>query len=109
MGEIERGRRVIVPPYLKPQKEERKEAKGEKRLRIKGVEEVAKGSVKLNKAVYEEMGSPGELEVVESEKKRTFLAMPDEKTPQQEIWANPEDLRALGIAEGTVVTVRRTK
>lgn len=106
MGEVERGRKVLVPPFLKPQKEEKKSGRGERRLRIKGVEDVEKDTVKINKSIAEELGSE-EAEVAESEKRRTFRVVPDEKVPQNEIWANPEDLRSMGIAEGTVVTVRR--
>ncbi len=109
MGEIERGRKVLVPPFLKPQKEEKKTTREEKRLRIKGVDDVEKGTVRINKTVAEELGSLNEAEIVESEKKRTFKVIADEKTPQGEIWANPEDLRSMGVAEGTVVTVRKAK
>ncbi|MEZ0248050.1 MAG: hypothetical protein ABWJ97_02145 [Thermoproteus sp.] len=109
MGEIERGRKVLVPPFLKPQKEERKAAREERRLRVKGVDDVERGSVKMNKGVVELYGSVEEVEIVEGEKKRAFRAVADEEVPQQEVWINPEDLKSLGIAEGTVVTVRKIR
>ncbi|MCI4464609.1 MAG: hypothetical protein JHC22_02310 [Thermoproteus sp.] len=109
MGEIERGRKVLVPPFLKPQKEERKAVKEERRLRAKAVDEVERGNAKINKSVAEEYGSVEEVEIVGGEKRRTFKALADEKVPQQEVWVNPEDLKSLGIAEGTIVTVRRIK
>lgn len=108
MGEIERGRKVLVPPFLKPEREEKKSGRGERRLRVKGVDDVEKGTVRINKSVVEELGSE-EAEVAESERRRTFKVVPDEKVPQNEVWANPEDLRSMGIADGTVVTVRRAK
>ncbi|MEL9991016.1 MAG: hypothetical protein QXP98_09545 [Thermoproteus sp.] len=109
MGEIERGRKVLVPPFLKPQKEEKKATREERRLRVKGVDDVEKGNVKMNKDVVELYGSIEEVEIVEGEKKRVFKVVTDEKVPQQEVWINPEDLRSLGIAEGTVVTVRKIR
>ncbi|AEA13402.1 hypothetical protein TUZN_1943 [Thermoproteus uzoniensis 768-20] len=109
MGEIERGRKVLVPPFLKPQKEEKKTSREERRLRAKAIDEVEKGSVKINKSIAEEYGQLEEVEIVGGERRRTFKALADEKIPQQEVWLNPEDLRSLGIAEGTIVTVRKTK
>ncbi|MBP1448764.1 MAG: hypothetical protein JZD41_01935 [Thermoproteus sp.] len=109
MGEIERGKKVIIPPFLRPQKEERRGSEGQRRLRVKSSEDVEKGFAKMNKSALEELGSPEEVEVVESERRRTFRAVADERTPRQEVWVNPEDLKALGIAEGTVVTIRKIR
>lgn len=109
MGEIERGKRVLVPPFLRPEKEEKRGARGERRLRVKGVDDVDKGTVKVNKTVAEEMESPSEAELVEGEKKRLFRVVVDEKVPHNEIWVNHEDLKSLGIAEGTVVTLRKIR
>ncbi|AET31989.1 MAG: hypothetical protein ACPL3C_00650 [Pyrobaculum sp.] len=110
--EVERGKRLLIPPYLSPQQERREQKKSERRAKIRHAEGVEDGVAKLAPDVYEELDKPAEVEIVapggsSHEKKKVFRAVLGEKIPSGEIHVSAEDLRALGIAEGTVVTVRK--
>ncbi|MEM0369250.1 MAG: hypothetical protein QXK71_00885 [Pyrobaculum sp.] len=114
MGEgrdIERGKKLLIPPFLTPQQEKKEEKKGERKARVKSGE-VDEGVVKISPSLYEALDKPQEVEVVapggsSHEKKKVFKVLVDEKVPQGEVHLSAEDLRSLGIAENTVVTVRK--
>jgi hypothetical protein len=110
--EVERGKRLLIPPFLSPQQEKKEQKRSERRVKIKRADDVEKGVAKLAPDVYEALDKPAEVEIVapggsSQEKKKVFRAVLGEKVPSGEIHISAEDLRALGIAEGTVVTVRK--
>ncbi|ABL88070.1 conserved hypothetical protein [Pyrobaculum islandicum DSM 4184] len=110
--DIERGRRLLIPPYLTPQQEKKEQKKGERRVRVKAAEGVEEGVAKLPTDVYEELGRPEEVEIVAPggsahEKKRVFKVVHDEKVPKGEVHISIDVLRTLGVADGTVVTIRK--
>jgi hypothetical protein len=110
--DVERGRKLLIPPFLSPQQEKREQRRGERRARLRSAEGVEEGVARLAPDVYEALDKPAEVEIVapggsSHEKKRTFRAVLDEKVPSGEVHVSAEDLRALGVAENTVVTVRK--
>ncbi|MEZ0319375.1 MAG: hypothetical protein ABWK05_05210 [Pyrobaculum sp.] len=109
--DVERGKKLLIPPFLTPQQEKKEQKRGERRAKIKAAD-VEEGVVKLPKDVFEELGNPQEVEVVapggsSHEKRKVFRAVLDEKIPGGEVYVSQEDLRALGVAENTVVTIRK--
>jgi hypothetical protein len=110
--DVERGRKLLIPPFLSPQQEKKEQRRGERRARLRSAEGVEEGVARLAPDVYETLDKPAEVEIVapggsSHEKKRTFRAVLDEKVPSGEVHVSAEDLRALGVAENTVVTVRK--
>ena len=110
--DVERGRKLLIPPFLSPQQEKKEQRRGERRARVRSAEGVEEGVAKLATDVYEALDKPAEVEIVapggsSHEKKKTFRAVLDEKVPSGEVHLSAEDLRALGVAENTVVTVRK--
>jgi len=110
--DVERGRKLLIPPFLSPQQEKKEQRRGERRARVRSAEGVEEGVAKLAPDVYEALDKPAEVEIVapggsSHEKKKTFRAVLDEKVPSGEVHLSAEDLRALGVAENTVVTVRK--
>jgi hypothetical protein len=110
--DVERGRKLLIPPFLSPQQEKKEQKRGERRARLRSAEGVEEGVARLAPDVYEALDKPAEVEIVapggsSHEKKRTFRAVLDEKVPSGEVHVSAEDLRALGVAENTVVTVRK--
>jgi hypothetical protein len=110
--DVERGRKLLIPPFLSPQQEKKEQRRGERRARLRSAEGVEEGVARLAPDVYEALDKPAEVEIVapggsSHEKKKTFRAVLDEKVPGGEVHASAEDLRALGVAENTVVTVRK--
>jgi hypothetical protein len=110
--DVERGRKLLIPPFLSPQQEKKEQKKSERRARVRPAGEVEEGVAKLPPDIYEALDKPAEVEIVapggsSHEKKKAFRAVPDEKVPSGEVHVSAEDLRALGVAENTVVTVRK--
>jgi hypothetical protein len=110
--DVERGRKLLIPPFLSPQQEKREQRRGERRARLRSAEGVEEGVARLAPDVYEALDKPAEVEIVapggsSHEKKKIFRAVLDEKVPSGEVHVSAEDLRALGVAENTVVTVRK--
>ena len=110
--DVERGRKLLIPPFLSPQQEKKEQKRGERRAKLRSAEGVEEGVARLAPDVYEALDKPAEVEIVapggsSHEKKKTFRAVLDEKVPSGEVHVSAEDLRALGVAENTVVTVRK--
>ncbi|MCI4446587.1 MAG: hypothetical protein JHC20_01515 [Pyrobaculum sp.] len=110
--DVERGKKLLIPPFLSPQQEKKEQRRGERRARVRSAEGVEEGVAKLAPDVYEALDKPAEVEIVapggsSHEKKKTFRAVLDEKVPSGEVHLSAEDLRALGVAENTIVTVRK--
>ena len=110
--DVERGRKLLIPPFLSPQQEKKEQRRGERRARLRSAEGVEEGVARLAPDIYEALDKPAEVEIVapggsSHEKKKIFRAVLDEKVPSGEVHVSAEDLRALGVAENTVVTVRK--
>lgn len=110
--EVERGRKLLIPPFLTPQQEKKEQKKAERRVKIKGEDGIGEGVAKIPPDLYEALDKPSEVEVVapggsSHERKKIFKAVMSDKIPSGEVHVSPEDLRALGVAENTVVTIRK--
>jgi len=80
----------------------------EKRLRIRQRDDVDRGIAKLNPKTMEFLGIRDKVEVVIAGKKRlVFQALALDSIPENEVWANADELREHGIADRTIATVRR--
>ncbi len=80
----------------------------EKRLRIRRRDDVDPGLAKINPETAKMLQITNSLEVVIAGKKRfTFKAIGVGDVPANEVWCNTEELRAKGIADNTIATVRR--
>lgn len=111
--DVERGKKLLIPPFLSPQQEKKEQKRGERRARIKSAD-VEEGVAKLSKDVFDALEAPEEVEIVapggsSHEKRKIFRALADEKLPSGEVHISLDDMRALGVAENTVVTVRKKK
>lgn len=109
--DVERGKKLLIPPFLTPQQEKREEKKGERKARVKSGD-VEEDVVKVSPSLYEALDRPVEVEIVapggsSHEKKRVFRVVVEEGVPQGEIYVSAEVLKALGVAENTVVTIRK--
>lgn len=79
----------------------------EKRLRIRRIEGVVEGEAKINPKAAEFLKIGDELEVVlVGKRKFTFKAVLSGATPISEVWINPMEAKAKGIAENSIATVR---
>lgn len=80
----------------------------ERRLRVKRIEGVEKGCAKINPKAAEFLGIASFLELVLVGKRRfRFKATLSEATPSSEVWINPEEAKAYGIADNSIATVRK--
>ncbi|MFN7105516.1 MAG: hypothetical protein ACK4M3_02880 [Pyrobaculum sp.] len=109
--DVERGKKLLIPPFLSPQQEKKEAKKKEKRVKIKAVD-IEKGVVKISKELHSELDGPAEVEIVapggsSHEKKHIFRVVVDDKMSPGVVYMSIEDLRVLGIAENTVVTIRK--
>lgn len=109
--DVERGRRLLIPPFLSPRQEGRRASRGERRVKVRSGD-VEEGTAKLGPALHEELERPAEIELVapggsSHEKRRVLKVAVDDKLAPNEVVVSAQDLKALGVAENTVVTVRR--
>ncbi len=105
--------KLIVPPFLKPEaftKEERRDRK-ERRIRVRRRKDVDEGKAKINPELAKELDIRDKVEIVvvgggSRERKYVFTVIQDPSVPRNEIWCNEEEMRRLGVADNTMVTVR---
>ncbi len=80
----------------------------EKRLRLRQRDDVDRGTAKMNPNTMKYLGIEDEVEVVIAGKKRLrFKVLALDLVPENEVWANAQELRERGIADRTIATVRR--
>jgi hypothetical protein len=80
----------------------------EKRLRLRRRDETDKGIGKLNTATMKFLQITDKLEIVVAGKKKAefkAISLPD--IPENEIWANTDELKILGLADNSIATVRK--
>ncbi|MCC6019786.1 MAG: hypothetical protein LM577_00210 [Thermoproteaceae archaeon] len=111
-AEVERGRRLLVPSFLTPQQERKEPRRGERRVRARGIEGIDRGFVRISAELHEALERPAEIEIVvpggsTHTRREAFKVVVDSKVPSSEIHMSRDDMRALGVADNTVVTVRR--
>lgn len=111
-SEVERGKKLLIPPFLTPQGEKREIKRGERRVRVKIDRNLEKDVVKISRELYTALDSPQEVEIIapggsSHEKRRVFKISIDDNLTSSEIYISEESLRAIGIAENTVVTIKK--
>ncbi len=110
--EIERGKKLLIPPFLTPQGEKREAKRGERRVKVKIDRNLEGDVVKISRELYTALDNPQEVEVVapggsSHEKRRVFKVSVDDGLTSNEIYMSEESARAIGIAENTVVTIKK--
>ncbi|MCC6013308.1 MAG: hypothetical protein LM593_02970 [Candidatus Verstraetearchaeota archaeon] len=79
----------------------------EKRLRIRRVDGIEKGTCKMNSETYNYLKITDKIEIIVAGKKKIELnAFPFSDVPENEVWANPDEMKLVGIADNTIATVR---
>ena len=79
----------------------------ERRLRIRRRPEVPEGQARMNPKAMEFLGINDTVEIVIAGKKRyRFRVVALDTVPENEVWCNEDQLRALGIADNSIATVR---
>ena len=82
----------------------------EKRMRIRSREDVINGNSKMNSKMAEQLGVSDDVEAIVSGKwKGKWRVALVESVPANEIWMNGEELKAKGIADNTIATIRKPK
>jgi len=82
----------------------------EKRMRIRSREDVINGNSKMNTKMAEQLGVSDDVEAIVSGKwKGKWRVALVESVPANEIWMNGEELKAKGIADNTIATIRKPK
>lgn len=80
----------------------------EKRLRLRRKEDADKGVGKLNASTMKFLAINDRIEIVVAGKKKmelNALSMPD--IPENEVWINADEMKALGLSDNSIATVRR--
>lgn len=108
-----RGDKVLVPPFLSPEKEVKKQV-SEKRLKAIADPRVKPGEAKLPQSLVPGEWCGAELEIVapggaSHEKRLIVKAICDASIEENVVLINEDDLRSHGVSSGTVVTVRPAK
>ena len=82
----------------------------EKRLRIRRREDVSAGNSKMNSRMAQQLGISDEIEaIVAGKSKGKWKTLQNESVPANEVWMNSDELKAKGIADNTITTIRKAK
>lgn len=80
----------------------------EKRLRLRRIDSVDKGTSRMNSATYKFLQMSGRLEIVVAGKKKMELkTSPFPDVPENEVWVNTDEMKLLGLADNSIATVRK--
>jgi hypothetical protein len=80
----------------------------EKRLRLRRIDSVEKGTSRMNSATYKFLQMSGRLEIVVAGKKKLELKtalFPE--VPENEVWANTDEMKIQGLSDNSIATVRK--
>jgi ATP-dependent protease ClpP protease subunit len=82
----------------------------EKRMRIRSHEDVTSENSKMNSKMAEQLGISEEVEAIVSGKwKGKWKVDLTESVPANEVWMNGDELKAKGIADNTIATIRKPR
>ena len=82
----------------------------EKRLRLRRNENIERGTCRMNEATYKYLKISGRIEVVVAGKKKLELtASPSSDIPENEVWINTEEMKAAGLSDNSIATVRAAR
>jgi hypothetical protein len=80
----------------------------EKRLRLRRIDSMDKGTSRMNPATYKFLQMSGRLEIVVAGKKKLELktaAFPE--VPENEVWANTDEMKIQGLSDNSIATIRK--
>jgi hypothetical protein len=80
----------------------------EKRLRLRRIDSMDKGTSRMNTATYKFLQMSGRLEIVVAGKKKLELktaAFPE--VPENEVWANTDEMKIQGLSDNSIATIRK--
>jgi len=76
-------------------------------MRVRQRDDVEEGCAKMNPKAIKYLGIKGEVEIVIAGKKKLrFKVLAWDKTPENEVWCNAEEMQMHGIADRTIATCR---
>jgi hypothetical protein len=80
----------------------------EKRLRLRRIDSLDKGTSRMNSATYKFLQMSGRLEIVVAGKKKLELKVSTfPEVPENEVWANTDDMKIQGLSDNSIATVRK--
>jgi len=80
----------------------------EKRLRVRRVDGIDSGMAKMNSNMMKQLQISDKIEIVIAGKRKCILTvLADDNVPEREVWANPNQMASLGIADNSIATIRR--
>ncbi len=80
----------------------------EKRLRLRRIDSVDKGTSRMNPATYKFLQMSGKLEVVVAgTKKMELKATSFPEVPENEVWANTDEMKVLGLSDNSIACIRK--
>jgi hypothetical protein len=97
---------AVIPPAEELRKRER--VVTEMRLRLKYNPEVKPGTIHLNPELAKELSVSDYAEISVHGKRVKLRAVLNENVPKGEVWGS-SDLRSIGIADNSLVTIRAAK
>ncbi|MCX8181941.1 MAG: hypothetical protein N3D12_02355 [Candidatus Methanomethyliaceae archaeon] len=82
----------------------------EKRLRLRRNESIERGTSKMNEVTYKYLRISGKIEVVVAGKKKLeLIASPSSDIPENEVWINSDEMKAAGLSDNSIATVRAAR
>jgi len=96
----------IIPPATS---ERKSKILLEKRVRARRRDDVKKGECKINPKLASTLNISDYMDLIVAGKKRLVLkVILLDSVPENEVWCNLEELREQGIADNSIVTIRRS-
>jgi hypothetical protein len=80
----------------------------EKRLRLRRIDSIERGMSRMNSTTYKFLQMSGRLEIVVAGKKKMELkTSPFPEVPENEVWANTDEMKLQGLSDNSIATVRK--
>lgn len=99
--------RVVPPPQVL--REEKRKTVSEKRVRVKYMDTVKEGFIGINPRLANLLNIESYAEISVKNKRLRFQVVILEDLPEDVIAGNSEELKRNGIADGSLVVVRRAQ
>jgi len=97
--------KVIPPPHML--KEEKKKHITEKRIKVMHSDDVKEGFIVINPKLANSLGIETHAEISVKGKRIRFEVIYADNAPEDAIIGNREELKRYGIADNSIVVVRR--
>jgi hypothetical protein len=97
--------KVVPPPHLLKEGKSKKIL--EKRVKITYSDDIKEGHILIHPRLAEMLNIKDQLEISVKGRKRIFKAVLNDQIPEEEIRGNSQELIRYGIANNSIVVVRR--